>query len=79
MAEMSQITDELASSNQTLQQKVQFLQRANDELRGLKLIGVTHADAEEMIRQVAVYRQSQGEAVKISQQEAETRLKVQDV
>ena len=66
MAEMSQITDELASSNQTLQQKVQYLQKANDELRSLKLIGVNHADAEEMIRQVAVFRQNQGEAVKIS-------------
>lgn len=42
------------------------MQKANDELRSLKLIGVNHADAEEMIRQVAVFRQNQGEAVKIS-------------
>ena len=55
------------------------MQKANDELRSLKLIGVSHADAEEMIKQVAVFRQNQVEAVKISQEEAATRLKVQDV
>ena len=56
ITEMNGLSNELASENQKLRLKVEFVQKVNSELEKMKIIGIDNDQAIEMMRQIGAYK-----------------------